>query len=313
MGMSPVSASPDSRHLRQSSETGVSRERRGGGREFNLLFTGRGSSGSYTVRAEQLGAACGAEVKANASLTDCQAADLIVVVKRTPPALLQNIRASKRPWVLDVVDFYPQPASYVWSKSEAVTWVRQQIKALSPDALIWPNRQMAEDCDIALPSVVLKHHHRPGLRCNPIRESVQTVGYEGSARYLERWADALEKECARRGWRFVVNPDDLTALDIVVAFRSGRWDGYVSRHWKSAVKLANAHGSGTPFVGQKECGYLETASGAEYWAETPKELATCFDWLTPQDNRQLVSDRFLQKAYTVDMAAADLKEFLGSL
>lgn len=280
---------------------------------MKLLLTGRGTSGSWAVRGEQLGAACGATVKQAATVEQCSAADVILAVKRVNDPLLQSLRKSGRPWVFDVVDFYPQPHCTGWTRSEAVAWVKSQIARLAPAAVVWPNRRMREDCDTGLPGLVLPHHHRPGIAVNPVRHSVQTVGYEGAAQYLGHWRGAIEAECARRGWKFVVNPPRLADLDIVVAVRAPEFSGYAQFHWKSNVKLANAHGSGTPFVGQRECGYLETASGCEYWAEEPGKLRTCFDWLESQETRELISDRFREAAYPVDKAAAELTNFLAAV
>lgn len=278
---------------------------------MRVLFTGRGTSGSWQCRGEQLGRACGGAIKQGATVADCKAADIVLAVKRVNDELLRALRQSGRPWVFDVVDFYPQPRSYDWSKAQAVDWVRSQVKHLSPTAIVWPNQKMREDCDHGLPGLVLPHHHRPNIRLNPIREKVHTVGYEGAPNYLGRWREWLQAECDRRGWSFVVNPEHLADLDIAVAFRDGQ--GYVAFHWKSNVKLANAHGSGTPFVGQPECGYVETASGAEYWAESRNDLVASFDWLESQSNREMIRDRFLQRAYPVERAAVELKAFLTAL
>lgn len=278
---------------------------------MQLLFTGRGTSGSWEIRGNQLGQTCGAVVKQAATADQCKAADVIVAVKRVNDDLLKSLRKSGRPWVFDALDFYPQPRCAGWSKAESVDWVKSQLKHLTPTAVLWPNRKMREDCDPGLPGLVLPHHHRPSIRLNAVRPKVLTVGYEGAPPYLGRWREAIESECARRGWHFVVNPAHLADLDIVVAFRDGL--GYAPFHWKSNVKLANAHGSGTPFIGQREMGYLETATGAEYWAEEPKELTMCFDWLESQSTREQVRDRFLQRAYPVERAAADLTAFLGTL
>lgn len=281
---------------------------------MKLLFTGRGGgAGSWAVRADQLGLACGGKVKPLATSTDIRAADLTVVVKRTPDAVMQAIRQEGRPWVYDIVDAYPQPESATWSQDEAIGWVVRHVQKLNPTAVVWPNQRMRDDCDDGRPGLVLKHHHRPGIRRNPVRPRVQRIGYEGSASYLDGWMPPIRKECERRGWEFVVNPKHLADLDIVLALRGGQWDGYAARNWKSNVKLANAHGSGTPFVGQSECGYLETASGAEYWANEPKDLAASFDWLTPVSARELVSDRFVERAYTLEQAAEDLCLFLKTL
>lgn len=275
---------------------------------MKLLFTGRGGAGAWTIRGEQLGHACNAKVKPLATLGDVQAADVTVVVKRVPETLLQSLRG--RPWVYDIVDAYPQPESARWTQDEAVEWVSRHIAKLNPSAVIWPNQRMRDDCDDGRPGMVLPHHHRPGIKRNPIRKDVCTVGYEGAAAYLDGWTPAIDRECKRRGWRFVVNPLHLADLDIVLAVRGGQWDGYAARNWKSNVKLANAHGSGTPFVGQAECGYMETASGCEYWVAEPQGLGLCFDWLEPQTTREQVSDRFVQKAYTLEQASKDLMGFL---
>lgn len=278
---------------------------------MKLLFTGRGKSGSWAIRGSQIGAAIGATVKQGITVEDCKAADLVVVVKRATDEILAPIRKAGVPWVFDALDFYPQPACSTWNESQAVEWVQSHLPRYAPAAIIWPNERMRRDCDIGLPGMVLRHHHRPGIKVNPIRAKVQTVGYEGSAAYLGTWRPAIEAECARRGWSFVVNPEHLSDLDIVLAVRDP--SGYVQRHWKSGVKISNAHGSGTPFIGQQEAGYIESSSGCEYWTENVGGLKVCFDWLTDQGARELVSERFLQKAYPVEQAAKDLNAFLLGL
>jgi hypothetical protein len=278
----------------------------------SLLFTGRGGNGSWIVRGEQLGAACGGTVKRLATAEDCRAADLIVVVKRAAP-VLQAVRSSGRPWVFDAVDFYPQPECGLWDRDQSIKWVRQQIKALNPTAVIWPTQRMQDDCTDGRPAFTLPHHHRPGIAPNPVREDVKWVGYEGRAAYLGGWHALIERECRRRGWRFTDQPSELADMDIIVAVRGDQWNSYAARHWKSNVKLANAHGSGTPFVGNPEWGYMETGSGCEYWVDDGRQLAEAFDRLGTQCAREMVSDRFRQKAYPVERAATDLLGFLDAL
>lgn len=281
---------------------------------MKILFTGKGgSAGSWKIRGEQMGRALGATVKPLATVHDLRACDVVVVVKRTPAQLVAALRASGKPWVFDVVDCYPQPASSAWSRQQAIQWVRDHIAALNPSGVIWPNQRMADDCTMDLPGIVLYHHHRPGIAQNPIRERVEVVGYEGEPNYLEEWLPVLQSECARRGWRFEANPNQLADLDIVVALRGGRWDGYASRHWKSNVKLANAHGSGTAFVGQPESGYLETAAGGERWANNPAHIAAAFDSLAPLSARLAVRRTFLAAAHPIEDAAARLRDFLNAL
>lgn len=275
---------------------------------MKILVTGKGGrSGSWKMRGEQLGAAMGATVLPMAM--DAAGFDVTIVVKRTPPVVLQAVRGKR--WVLDLVDCYPQPASYAWDRAEAIAWVRSRIRELAPTGIVWPTQRMRADCDTGLPGLVLPHHHRVGIAVNPIREAVKKVGYEGAPAYLGGWEQIVRAHCERRGWEFAVNPANLADVDIVVALRDGC--GYVSKHWKSGVKLANAHASGTPFVGQGECGYIENSTGAEYWTADANGLGVAFDWLRSRSAREAISDRFLQRAYSVDRAAAELKAWLHAL
>lgn len=280
---------------------------------MKLLFTGGGKAGSWKCRGEQLGQALGATVAPLAGLSDFRAADVTVVVKRVPDERLAALRASGKPWVLDIVDFYPQPHCSEWSREEAIRWAQARLRYLQPSGVIWPNRKMMEDVGFNGPQAVIYHHHRPGIRSNPIRKDVKIVCYEGSPPYIEAWRAHIESECDKRGWRFVINPEHMADCDIVLALRGGRWNGYVPKNWKSNVKLANAHGSGTPFLGSPEAGYSETATGCEYWATDAGSLRTSFDWLTDQRAREQISDRFRAHAIPVDRAAEDLWQFVQSL
>lgn len=277
---------------------------------MNLLFTGKGTSGSFKIRAEQLGAAMGAPVVPMASLADCRAADVIVVVKRAPDALLQSIRASGRPWVYDVVDAYPQPACGSWGETESKAWIKEHLARLKPNAVIYPNERMSKD---AGGGKVLYHHHRPGMQRNPIRKEIKRIGYEGAPSYIDGWRKAIEAQCARIGAEFVINPVNLADVDVVLALRDKNHAGYPQRMWKSNVKLANAHGSGTPFIGMPEPGYQETASGCEYWATDGEELGRALDWLAPQSTRQHVSAKFLESAITVERVAEQCKCWIEAL
>jgi hypothetical protein len=211
------------------------------------------------------------------------------------------------------VDPYPQPASATWDRERSICWMRETLVHLRPHGVIWPTERMRDDVDPfhRIKGVVIPHHCRPRARINPIRDRIERVGYEGSARYLACWEESLRKECRRREIEFVINPPELADVDVVVAFRGGEWSSYATRHWKSHVKLANAHGSGTPFVGQRECGYLENASGREYWAESLIEFRMALDWLADSDVRRDIADKFVAKAYRLEHAATALRGFLG--
>jgi hypothetical protein len=275
-----------------------------GSETVKILFTGRGTSGSWRVRGAQLSAALGAEAIPNAIHSE---ADVVVVVKRVEDRTLRAMRGRKIVW--DIVDAYPQPVGNTWSEREAFTWLRDEMQRISPDAVIAPTARMAEELrQFPVPVLWLRHHHRPGIARNSIRERVRVVGYEGSPSYLEVCQKWIRAECERISAAFVVNPDRLADCDVVLAVRNSK--GYAPRHWKSGVKLENAHASGTPFIGARECGYTEIATGCEYWADGPGELRVALDWLVDQSAREQIHDRFVQSAYPVERAAADLQKFL---
>lgn len=271
---------------------------------MRVLITGKGTSGSWKIRGEQLGAAIGARVE---PMTTPAGETVAVCVKRLPDALLRGLRGI--PVVWDVVDAYPQPVGNGWTEAQCKDWLGREVERIKPAAIIAATKQMAQDCEaFGLPVLWLPHHHRPEIGRNPIRPAIRVVGYEGSPQYIAGWRRHIEAECERIGATFRVNPERLADVDVILALRDSA--GYAPRHWKSNVKLANAHGSGTPFIGCREAGYIETASGAEYWADTPSELRMALDWLKSQEAREAVSDRFMARAFPVEQAAERLKEFL---
>lgn len=278
---------------------------------MRILVTGSGTSGSWTVRGEQLGAALGATVKPRAGLVDMTDADVVIVVKRCSAEMLAALQACGRPWVYDVIDAYPQSVCSGWTPYESIHWLRALIGRLRPSAVVWPNERMREDFGGG--GKVVLHHHRPGLARNPIRKRIEVVGYEGSSRYLDDGlAEALSEQCRLRGARFVINPVQLADVDVVVALRSARWSGYALRHWKSGVKLANAHASGTPFIGAAECGYLEIATGGEHWAETPAEVGAALDALAPHGTRAVIAESFVAARFTLEQAAEQMRAVIAT-
>lgn len=280
---------------------------------MNILFTGKGKAGSWVIRGEQLGAALGASVSPHASSQQIEAADVVIVVKRCPDAVLAELRRQKKRWVLDALDCYPQPQCGSWTPQQSVEWVQREVARLNPTAVIWPNRQMLIDCGDGRPSCVLYHHFRPSLQDHQPQDHKLTVAYEGSERYLDGWKPILVSQCAQRGWSFVSNPSTIAAADIVVALRASQYAGYAQVNWKSNVKLANAQGAGVPFVGQPEKGYLETASGAEIFIGTKKQLSDAFDAVSSLEVRQSMNRIQRRKRYSVHQAADDLRSFVYGL
>ncbi len=231
-------------------------------------MTGTGRSGSWQIRGQQLGAAIGAMVLANA--WQCTGVDLAVVVKRPPKKTLSALHKAGVPVIWDIVDAWPQPVGNAWDRGACMSWLTEQVKSIRPSAIVAATQAMAMDCkDFGIPVLALPHHARPAMPINPIRQEVRMVGYEGGG-YLGNWAPFLEEECASRGWRFAVNPPALADVDIVVAVRETQ--GYAPRNWKSNVKLANAQGSSTPCILNREAGYIETETGGEFWADSQDEM-----------------------------------------
>lgn len=275
---------------------------------MHVLITGRGTSGSWRIRGVQLGSEMGATVLPNA--LDVAPYDVAVLVKRPTAELLQRFRRAGTKVVWDVVDSWPQPAGNEWNKKRCLDWLEEQIIMVRPAGIVASTEAMASDCErLGVPVLALPHHARPGLRANPIRP-VKVVGYEGGEQYIARWRPVIESQCAKRGWQFVSQPDELADVDIVLALRDS--NGYAPRQWKSNVKLANAQGSGTPVICGREAGYLETASGAECWADTPEELAAAFDQLEPTGARLEVSKVLQTAAPSIDSVTATYVAWLRS-
>lgn len=275
---------------------------------MHVLMTGRGTSGSWQIRGLQLGNEMGAAVLPNA--LDVAPYDVAVMVKRPTAELLQRLRRAGTKVLWDVVDSWPQPAGNDWNKRRCLDWLEEQIIMIRPAGIVAATKAMAADCQIfGVPVLALPHHARPGLRMNPIRP-VKVVAYEGGEQYIAKWRPVIEAECERRGWQFVTQPAELADVDIVLALRDS--SGYAPRNWKSNVKLANAQGSGTPVICGREAGYLETASGAECWADTPEELAAGFDSLEPTAERFAVSRRLKEVAPGIDSIAATYLAWLRS-
>lgn len=276
---------------------------------MNLLVTGRGTSGSWRIRGEQLGYAMGATVLPGA--LDVAAYDLAVVVKRAPLDLLQRLHRAGVPIVWDIVDAWPQPHGNAWGRSECMNWLAGMVSTIRPRALVAATQAMARDCEaFGLPVLALPHHARPGLRRTPIRP-LQVVGYEGSPAHLGTWRPWLVDECERRGLRFVLNPESLNDLDVVVAVRE--LTGYAPTHWKSNVKLANAQASGTPIICARESGYLETATGAEIFVEDGAGVLTALEDLKAPETRAQLAERLAAAPVALDTIAATYVRWLRSV
>jgi hypothetical protein len=242
---------------------------------MNILFTkiGTTKSGSWQMRGVQIAQPLDARAKANPTESDLDWADVVILVKSFDDLLVHRIKSRRKPIIWDAIDCWPQPEGNSWDVAKAIAYLKSRVMASGASLVITSTSRMAYDLGDAVRTKTIYHHYRFNQEVNPIRERIEAIGYEGSARYLEGgWFSAIGKACERRKCTFMINPPRLSAVDIVFAVRGGPWRGYATDHWKSNVKLANAQVTGTPFIGLQESGCRDTASGAEVWVENPEEV-----------------------------------------
>lgn len=281
---------------------------------MKLLIAGRGK-GSWTMRGEQLGAAMGARVTTEPTDRDWQWADRVVLVKREAWRWAAHAHARKIPIVWDALDFWNQPADNRFAECLARERLNQALDAIRPALTIGATDAMAAAAGHVFGGAIgLPHHGRLGLVPTPARESFRVIGYDGNAMYLDRWAAALERLCAVRGWRFVINPPDLAAVDCLVALRGGSWDGWQCREWKSGVKLVNAIMAGRPIITQDTAAARELQPAGTIVhtvADLPLAIDSWVDW----SRRQAVVDESRERApaFTVEAIAARYHRLLAGI
>lgn len=263
---------------------------------MNVLILGKGTGGSFQMRGVQLGAAIGARVTSAPTDQDWRWADVIVLVKRAYLDLAEKARQANRPIIWDALDFWRQPSENRLDEWQAKALMEQAIRRMRPAIVIGATEAQAGDAA----GVCVPHHARIGLSAAPVRDRVSCVAYEGSERYLGRWRQRLEQQCQSRGWIFSVNPPRLSDADLVVAFRDGDWDGWMSRHWKSGVKIANALAAGRPLITQA-CAASDELGVIGSVIETEADLVAAFDKWSGQDRRGAAAAACAQLAPTVTL------------
>lgn len=212
----------------------------------NILFVG-GSKGSWQVRGRQLAAAIpNAAATVRPRPENWTWADVVVLVKRAPETWWRQAAESCKPIVWDVLDFWRQPSANDWPEAKHLAVIDQIRRECNASILLGATHAMVR----SIGGLYLPHHSRVGLIATPPRAKAKVVAYDGNARYLGTWRPALERACQRLGLMFVINPSDLRAADVLVAFRGEQWDGWACREWKSGVKYVNAIAAGRPIVTQ---------------------------------------------------------------
>jgi hypothetical protein len=275
---------------------------------MRILVTGKGGrAGSWQIRGEQLGRALGAEVAAPAGPSALARAQIVVVVKRVPDSLLRALRAAGKPWILDLVDGWPQPAGNDWPAALARSWLRDRLAALAPAGVVFPTARMAADSGWRGPALVLPHHAWPKYEPQPVADRILRVGYEGAPSYLGRWLEAAQAACAARGAELVIN-GDLASCQVGLALRDA--SGYPCGAWKANTKVANLQALGIPAIISPETSYLEFGSGREIIVETPAQLGEALDYLAPRRIREEIAAAGILAAPRLGAVAKRYREWL---
>lgn len=273
---------------------------------MNLLFVGSGKGGSWDIRGVQMAAALDARAVNVPSEADWRWADLVVLIKRAGPVFAAQAHRFGVPIVWDALDIWQQPADNGKDARASMLLLEHVIAAIKPALTIGATEMMAA----AAGGVYIPHHSWQGLTPSPAHARVQVVGYEGNPVYLGSWRQALEAACQRRGWTFAVNPNDLRAVDLFVAFREGVWDGFMCRTWKSGVKVVNALAAGRPLLSQGSCAVREIQHGTE--VERVADLDVALDMVEPFSVRERCAREAVARAtaYTLEAVAGRYRAIL---
>ncbi len=242
--------------------------------------------------------------------------DLICVTKKPDLKLIDYCHGLRKPLVFDIVDSWAQPDDGVKCNGivDARALFQPKWERLRADGYIFPTKRMRDDLGCLVPcSTTIYHHFRPTLELNPVRPIVRVVGYEGGD-YLGEWGERIAKACESRGLTFVVNPENYRDLDVVILARGGLHGNFLSRNYKSNVKLANAFGSGTPaLVHFDEMSAHDTDTGdVLFFTDLPGSFERQLDRLIESHNLRIqLHCQFLRAArsFHISVIAAQFERF----
>lgn len=274
---------------------------------MNLLMVGADGRGSWAMRGVQLGHALGARVALTPSEKDWTWAEAVVLVKRAAFTFQRDVSKLRVPVIWDVLDFWDQPDGNGRTEDDLVEQVKDTAETIRAVKIIGATQTMAT----AIGGEYVPHHCRIGLTPTPIRTRARVVGYDGQKKYLGKWLTALDAACQKLGLSFVVNPPDLRAVDVLVSFRDGKWDGWACREWKSGVKYVNAICAGRPIVTQPAAAYRELHPAGELVTH-PVDLVDSLAYVTRDEMRELAYQDGLDRAasFTVEAIATQYAQML---
>jgi len=284
---------------------------------MNITFAGHESKGAWLIRAKEIAPYLNA--KLDPLFLNSNNCNLVIIVKRPEPEVINRIKRQSIPIIWDIQDSFPQLPKNNYgelSKDKILDYYVKLLKEISPTIVISTNSQMKKDIEeLGFKSVIINHHHRKNITVNPLREKLITLGIEGSPFQYGKWQKKLHSICKKLNLTFKPNlnasKDKLHFFDVVVNIRS--FDGYAAKYWKSNIKLANAHGSGTPAICSRSQSYLDTASGYERWADTEEEIITAIEELRPYEVRKEIHEHFLKHKIGIDDVVKEYQNLIDSI
>lgn len=268
---------------------------------MNILITGKGTTQAWQIRAVQLGKMLDAQIVPKASLQQIKQADLVITVKHTQPHI-EHAKIS----VLDIIDAYPQPSK--WKYDQFISWGKQYMQPYNYTMAATHKMQQDLKTDFWL-----RHHYRPGIVENQIKQNITTIGYEGRELYIGNYLPIIEQQCKLRGWQFIVNPTNVADCDVILAVRDESWRGYAADNWKSCVKMSNAIGSLTPLIAMNEQGYIET--NLPFVAiDKPRDLIAAFDKVCDFNYRTNMVQQYVKAKpyYSLETVGKEYMQWLTS-
>lgn len=275
--------------------------------------------GSYEMRGRQMAAM--RDEWSSEWADGCYPVDIFLMVKK------QDSRArGGRRVVLDIVDPWPQKphnaerGAVIKDARMAVRWFvghfRRMQRVVPIHSYIFPNKRLRKALKKHVPhSRTIYHHYHPTIPVNPIREEMRVVGYWGNKDFLGEWLEKISVVCKKMKLQFVVNPDNIGDVDVMVAARGGVYNNFMNRSYKSNVKLANCYGSGTPCVMNPEEAYIETANSEVLFFTTERELAEGLEELRPVKTRRRVHEAHILSSneYSVENIAKQYEEYFAEV
>jgi len=211
--------------------------------------------------------------------------------------------------VFDVLDSWRQGRTEIdFDKEKAKRYFHDLFNSRKIDSVIFPNNVMRDDIGYKHCTTIY-HHYYPWIKRNPIRKKIERIGYQGDPRFLGEWKEKLEKIGS-----FVIT-DDLSKIDVAIAVRGSVYANFLSRSYKSNVKLANCYGSGTPCIVWPEKSYLETACDGVKFFTNEEELRSHLSDLESYEIRKEISDSFIResKKYSIETIGKQYKTYFEQL